>query len=212
MHRIDRIGVSSIGDIDKPEVTLSFGANFDVKDTTLPVHSCNPINAVAGQHYMTEHWLMDSDPLLADGMQVGFGIFVNYSEIDTELNHVIAVTGIVNFAVNDYDAIRVQAFLGRVNVAQAADTPVVVNTPLEIPLLVNTGFDVVKGEIKASFQDQIVLQHGEDGESDPSNFFDLALYWRISNRSGTTEALQGLEGRLTMWKYHNDLYTCDPNR
>lgn len=208
MHRINRIGSNSIGDLDKSEITLSFGANFDVKDSTLPVHSCNPINAVAGEHYMSEHWLMDSSPDLATNSNVGFGIFLNMNERDTNLDHVIACTGILNFGLADVTGIRVQAYLGRVNVAQAADTPVVINTPLEIPIIGKLSNDGVC----AWFNEQVILQSGNDGGSPPTNYFDMVLYWRISNRSGSDEAIIGLEGRLTAWKYHNDLFTYDPNR
>ncbi len=202
MYRINRIGPNPLIDVDKVTIRNAV-ANFNLIDHAIDNYGVVSSNAVVPEDANEDSVIYSADPSLATLMAVGLGCQVLGT--DTKRNFVFGVSGSIHYACSDLSDLTLQLIMGRLDADPDIAANVVMTNPKFIPFNLNIRGNVVK----ADFNHQVVNQ-SETGL--PATEYPIALAWHLQNRSGGNLALEGLEVRIQIHRYFQDLFTHDPTR
>lgn len=207
MYRPNRIGPAHIANLDKVLLT-SAQSDFAAEEVTVGLFSTVSLNTTSGDQFIREtKWYSDAALHLSAFRAVGLGVQV--SGVDYDRNYVYEVSGNIQFTMDaPTSEMEIQCVLGRLSAAPHLTAPVLVTSPVLIPLSYSSGY----GSVRQATVKETIVTTILDGGTPPTTEFDICAYWRIINSNAVDILMSYLQLDIGMYRYVADLETNDPNR
>ena len=209
MHRLNRIGLSKIGNLEKASLTSAI-TDFATEEYDWNLFKVNSIRQANGIDFASDHIVFtDTGIHISSGKAVGLGIQVSSDKYEKDF--VYGVQGNLAFNCGDPDTdVFAIPHLGLLDAAAVAlgSAPVNVANPIAIPFNVASIGRSIK---QYSFQNQIVTER-ESLNSPITTTHGVCLFWKIVNAAGVDRVVSHMHLDLSLWRYREDFDNWDPPR